>query len=252
MKYSKIFSEITNPIRINILLLLYDNKSTITELKEEIGDISHSEISRHIGRLAKHELITKETIPGRKYELTHFGKIVVKLLKPLDFIFQNKEYFENHQIDFIPESSIHGLHKLKNAKLITGTGNLMIKGKSFVELANKELWIMTNDPFPYEITVKHVNLIIPPQMLKYGREVNHKTTKYDVHILPEINVCLLLSDIGQGFLFLPNLNSSNPDFNVGFHVSDTEGYNYLKSLFHHFWKISKEFKFDETKFFRND
>jgi DNA-binding transcriptional ArsR family regulator len=247
MKYSKIFSEISNPVRINILLLLYENKATITELKEKIGDISHSEISRHIGRLAKYNLITKETIPGRNYELTHFGRITVKLYKPLDFIFQNSEYFENHQIDDIPESFLQGINNLNAAELITGAGNLMVKGKSFVESAIKELWIMTNDPFPYEITVKHVYLIIPPHMLKYGREVNHETTNYEVHTLPEVRVCIMLSDTGQGFLFLPNLNSSNPDFNIGFFVSDTEGYNYLNSLFQHFWKSSKEFLFDKTQ-----
>jgi len=252
MKYSNILSGISNPIRIKILLLLYENKSTITDLKNNIGDISHSEISRHIGRLAKLNLITKESIPGRNYELTYFGQIIVKLYKPLDFIFQNSEYFENHQIENIPEAFLQGLYNLKDSELISGTGNLMIKVKSFIELANKEIWIMTNDPFPYDITVKNVYLIIPPHMLKYGREVNHKTTNYEVHTLPEVKVCILLSNIGQGLLFLPSLNSSTPDFNIGFVVSDTQGYDYLRSLFDHFWQVSKEFKFDKTKFFRND
>jgi len=252
MKYLKILSEISNPIRIKILLLLYDEKSTITELKNKIGDISHSEISRHMGRLAKLNFIAKESIPGRKYELTYFGRITVKLYRPLDFIFQNSEYFEDHQIDNIPEELLHGLHNLEAAELITGTGNLMVKVKNFIESAIKELWIMTNDPFPYEITIRHVYLIISPHVLKYGREVNHEITKYEVHTLTEVNVCILLSDMGHGFLFLPNLNSSNPDFNVGFYVSDPDGYNYLKELFYHFWQTSKEFKFDKTKFFRND
>lgn len=59
MSYNKILSEISNPIRMNILLLLNEKKSTISELKEKIGEISHSEISRHIGRLAKQNLIIK-------------------------------------------------------------------------------------------------------------------------------------------------------------------------------------------------
>lgn len=249
MKYPNILSEISNPIRINILLYLSDEKCTISELKDKIGDISHSEISRHVGRLANEGLITKESIPGRKYELTNLGKITVKLFKPLDFIFQNSEYFKDHHIDDIPEPLLQGINSLVGAELITGTGNLMVKGKEFVESAIKELWIMTNDPFPYEITIKHVNLIIPPHMLKYGREVDHEKTTYEVRTLPDVRFCILLSDIGQGFLFLPNLNNPGPDFNVGFYITDIDAYNYLKSLFDHFWKVSKEFLFDRKAFF---
>jgi DNA-binding transcriptional ArsR family regulator len=243
MKYSKILSEIANPIRTSILLNLYDNNLTVSELKEKIGDISHSEISRHIGRLAEHKLITKESIPGRKYELTHFGAIIVKLLMPIDFILKNSDYFKTHRIDDIPEELLQGLENLGSSEHIIGTGNLMVKGKTFIESAMKDLWIMTNDPFPYEIKVKHANLIIPPHMLKYGFEVDHIRTKYDVKLLPEVHVCIILSDLGQGFIFLPNLTSSAPDFSEGFFIKDSKGYEYLKRMFFHFWEISKEFTF---------
>ncbi len=243
MKYSKILSEIANPIRTSILVNLYENNLTVSEMKEKIGDISHSEISRHIGRLAEYNLITKETFPGRKYELTHFGTIIVKLFMPLDFILKNSEYFKTHRIDDIPEELLQGLEHLRSSEHIIGTGNLMVKVKTFIESAMNDLWIMTNDPFPYEIKVKHVNLIIPPSMLKYGFEVDHERTKYEVKILSEVHICLILSDLGQGFLFLPNLTINAPDFNEGFFIKDSKGYEYLKNLFFHFWENSKEFPF---------
>ena len=143
----------------------------------------------------------------------------------------------------IPEELLQGLENLDSSEHIIGTGNLMVKGKTFIESAMKELWIMTNDPFPYEITVKHVNLIIPPHMLKYGFEADHIRTKYDVKLLPEVHVCIILSDLGQGFIFLPNLKGSAPDFSKGFFIKDSKGYEYLKTMFFHFWEISKEFTF---------
>ena len=54
--------------------------------------------------------------------------------------------------------------------------------------------------------------------------------------------------MNQGLLFLPNLDSSNPDFNEGLYVSDPAGCGYLKELFQYFWEKSKEFLFDRTKF----
>ncbi len=244
MEYSKIFSEISNPIRIKLLLILNEKKSTISELKDEIGDISHSEISRHVGRLAKHDLITKESIPGRKYELTHFGRILVKLFGPLEFFLSKSEYFKNHKIDDIPESLLHGIENLKTSELILGTGSLLSKGKDLLELANEKLFVMTNDLFTFEIAAKEVDLIIPPKMLKYGLKVDHEKTKYNVHTLPEVHLCIIISDIGQGFIFFPNLESSSPDFNSGFYSIESEAIDYLKRVFNYFWQNSKEFIFD--------
>jgi len=247
MSYFEILSEISNPTRIKLLLQLYENKSSVTELKDHIGDISHSEISRHLGRLAKHNLITKEEITGRKYELTHFGKTVMKLYKPLDFILQNNEYFNNHNIDNFPESFLQGLYNLESSKLIIGTGKLLMKGKDFIESTINELWIMTNDPFPYEIKAKTVHLIIPPHMLKYGLEVNHQKTRYIVHTIPEVHIGLILSDVGQGFLFLQNLTASTPDYNSGFFIADPKSHTFLKSVFEYFWQNTEKFNFDPKK-----
>ena len=247
MNYSNILAEISNPIRMKILLFLFEKKSTVSKIKDKIGDISHSEISRHIGRLAKQNLITKEEIPGRNYELTNFGKIVVKLLRPLDFVVKNSDYFKNHKIDDISESFLEGIYNLESAELIIGTGNLLIKGKDFIESVLNELWIMTNDPFPYEIQAKKVNLIIPPHMLKFGREVDHEKTKYIVHTIPAVHIGLILSDVGQGFLFLPNLNASTPDYNSGFFIIDPKGYTFLKTIFDYFWQNSEQFLFDPKK-----
>lgn len=245
---SNIWTEISNPIRMELLFILFNKKATISELKAKIGDISHSEVSRHIGRLAKQDLITKEAIPGRNYELTNLGKMIVKLIKPLDFILENSEYFKSHRIDDVPEALLQGLQDLSASEIVHGTGNLLIKGKDFMELPNKELWVITNEPFPYEIRAKNVYLIIPPKMLKFGLKVNHETTKYHVHVLSEVHLCMVISDMGQGFIFFPNLENSNPDFNSGFYISDDKGIDYLKSLFTYFWQNSKEFLFDPKSF----
>ncbi|TFG22115.1 MAG: ArsR family transcriptional regulator, partial [Promethearchaeota archaeon] len=122
---SNIWTEISNPIRMELLFILFNKKATISELKAKIGDISHSEVSRHIGRLAKQDLITKEAIPGRNYELTNLGKMIVKLIKPLDFILENSEFFKSHRIDDVPEALLQGLQDLSTSKIVHGTGNLL-------------------------------------------------------------------------------------------------------------------------------
>lgn len=248
MDYPEILKELANPIRMSILLVLNDAPNTIGDLKATIGDISHSEISRHVGRLAKQDLITKEAIPGRNYELTEFGKIVVKFLKPLDFVVKNGGYFTSHLINPLPDIFLNGLSALNSSELIIGTGKLLSKGKDFIESANKELWVITDEPFPYEITAKDVYLIIPPKMLKHGLDVDHEKTRYHVHVLPEVKLCLTISDVGQGFLFFPRADNQRPDFNSGFYILGPPGIDYLRRIFDHFWQSSKEFLFDPNKF----
>ena len=75
--YSDLISELSNPIRIKILLLLNENPATLTNIAEKIGDISKSEVSRHLSRLLEHGFIQKEMPAGRNYEISPFGKVVI-------------------------------------------------------------------------------------------------------------------------------------------------------------------------------
>ncbi len=43
-EYSNLISILTNPIRIKILFLLYETASTLTNIAENLGDVSKSPI----------------------------------------------------------------------------------------------------------------------------------------------------------------------------------------------------------------
>ena len=100
--YSNLIKSLSNPTRIKILLLLEEKNLTLTKLTDSIKSYSKSEISRHLNRLMKDEFIQKEIPLGKNYELTTFGKSVISIFKPLEFILQNETFFKKHSLDDLP------------------------------------------------------------------------------------------------------------------------------------------------------
>jgi len=66
IEYADLISELSNPIRIKILNLLNENPLILTNITNEIDDVSKSEVSRHLSRLMKHGFIQKEIAAGKK------------------------------------------------------------------------------------------------------------------------------------------------------------------------------------------
>lgn len=236
--YSNLISVFSNSIRVKILLLLDKNEFTLTELTNNIGDTSHPEISRHLGRLVKQSLIIKES--GRKYKLTPFGRSIILIFKPLNFLFKNGNYFKNHMLNSLPDYLLRDINMLNASKIISGTGAIMFKMENLAETANKEIWLMVNDPFPFKWDVEKAHLIMPPSMLKHESEARKMGKKFKVGLLSQIPVSIVLSDLNQGLIFFPKSKELVPDYNEVFFVIDKEGIEYLRKIWDYFWKKSKK------------
>ena len=118
--YSNLFSEFSNPVRLEITKILSEKYSTFTELSKKFN-LSNSEVSRHISRLVEQGFIQK-LANSKSYELTPLGEIILALFKPIEFIFQYLEYFRTHLISDLPVSLIRDIDVLSKSNFIEGTG----------------------------------------------------------------------------------------------------------------------------------
>ena len=59
-EYSDLILELSNPISVKILFMLNEKAATLTYIADKLGDISKSEVSRHLSRLMKHGFIHKK------------------------------------------------------------------------------------------------------------------------------------------------------------------------------------------------
>ena len=240
MEYKDLLLVFANSTRIRILLLLGDNPLSSSQITIKIGNISNSEVSRHLKRLIEVKLIERNGIT-RNYSLTSFGKIILQNFIPLDFLFHNADYFISHNISDLPLELTKEIFFLQNAEIIVGTGHFVHKISDFMRQGNK-FSIMSDSPFPGDLSKKKkVDLIIPQSLLKKKKEFNShlpQTPHLRVKYLKKIPICLCFSDLGEGFVIFPSSSDNKPDFGMGFYVTDKPGINYLKRLWNYFWLIA--------------
>ncbi|MHA1148637.1 MAG: ArsR family transcriptional regulator [Promethearchaeota archaeon] len=233
-----LISELSNPIRIKILFLLKKEALTLTTIAEEVGKISKSEISRHLSRLIERGFIQKEVPSGRRYQLTSFGSVIIRLYKPINFLFHHSEFFKSHTINSLPSFLIKDIDNLKKGEFLDDAGKVMFKIKELFSVSFDEAWVMGGTAFPFDDwSAKKVNYIITPNLAKLRDEVSktHPETQMRASVIDEINIAIALTSIGFGIINFPKNMESKPDYNEAIFISDTKGFNYLKTIWNYFW-----------------
>ena len=224
--------------------MLSEKAATLTDIAEKLGDISKSEVSRHLSRLTKHGFIQKELSSGRKYEISSFGKVVISIFRPIDFIFLYSEYFRTHRIDDLPIPLIREIDLIKGCEFVSGTGEVMYKIKEFQKTPAEERWVMNATAFPFEsVSAKKVNYIFIPEILKHevGARKAHPKTQFRVRILDNITIAMAFNSLGQGLICFPKIGDDKPDYAEGIIIKDVKGIDFLKKLWEHFWSKAKDY-----------
>ncbi len=241
-EYSDLISELSNPVRIKILFMLTEKAATLTDIAEKLGDISKSEVSRHLSRLMKCGFIQKELPSGRKYEISSFGKVLITIFRPIDFIFRYSEYFRTHRIDDLPMHLIREIDVIKDCEFVSGTGEVMFKIKEFQKTPAEERWVMVAAAFPFEsVSAKKVNYIFVPEILKREGTTRkaHPKTQFRVRILDNITIAMAFNSLGQGLICFPKTSDDKPDYSEAIIIKDVKGIDFLKKLWEHFWSKGK-------------
>ncbi|MHA2246681.1 MAG: MarR family transcriptional regulator [Candidatus Hodarchaeales archaeon] len=219
-----------------MLIFLGNQPATVSELANYM-EHSLSEISRQLSRLSENGLVRKEPVPSRRYELAPLGRTAISIFRPLDFIFRHGEYFRNHHLTDIPISFRREIDALGEAKIISGTGNLMTFLREIIETARKECWIMLDHPFPFGNKNIIANILVPPSLLKSENGINLQFSQVKIREHHNVPICLIFSDRNKGIICFPSKDF--PDYNRGFYVEDPVGLDYLKDIWSYFWDFTE-------------
>ncbi|MHA1975842.1 MAG: ArsR family transcriptional regulator [Candidatus Hodarchaeales archaeon] len=233
-----LITEFANPIRIEILQQLSLSPISFTDLSKRLN-ISNSEVSRHLNRLTEQRFVHKE-LGSKNLKLTSFGELMITVFSPLDFIFHHAEFFQNHDLTNLPSLFKHDLDQLIDAELIQGTGNIMLKIQELTEALKEEVWVMTDQAFPFGKQGMDTRYIVPPEMAKYSPNIEDFNRSTIARVLPHISIALLVADKESGMIFFPD-NHGNPDFSQGFYVKKENelGIEYIRRLWNYFWEKGK-------------
>lgn len=258
--------EVSSEVRLNILGMLKSSPETVTGISKEL-DISMTEASRHVNRLAQVGLIQKQS--EGDYLITILGKTVLAQLGPLEFITRHTEYFASHDATGIPSQFLNRVHELYGATpTYTSRANIMKTveklGKSiaearehyeciFDESAMELVLYADPDPEREDRVKSKVSMglrcrILLPDTVDYDRihpeamkefTALHRYENFEFRLLEEVPVFLQMNEKQVSLLAFPDKNKSI-DY-LGFEANDEHSMKWCQSLFDYYWELSKPF-----------
>jgi predicted transcriptional regulator len=219
--------------------LLDNNPMNLTEISKKL-DLSKPEISRHLSKLRELGLIQHEE---KTNLLTDLGISILTIVSPLDIILDHYDYFTGHSLTFLPESFIKEIDALSESNLITGAGLIL---KKIFEITNKmsdEIKLMTSQPSPDFPQEKKAGVkIIAPSYAKQENldpeKISNLFDNFEIRLLDEINIALVIVDKKYGMLALPTLDGL-VDANYSFYVENSTGMAFLNRLWDYYWELAK-------------
>lgn len=233
--------ELSHPGRLEALRILSQKPHRLTDISRAL-DLTSAEISRHLGRLSKAKLITKEG--NGRYSTTPFGDIILQELSNLRFITKHNQYFSSHDFSVIPQE-LCWLHAISNCELVEGTLEIMSTVEDLTKNAKKYVRIISDQPMRSMVSInvqkakKGVDIkIIYPKDSDLPKEYRKKKgMPIEVRLIDEVRFSMK-SNEKVGGLVLPDLDDKI-DYEYALIRDNPQFVKWLDLLFDHFWQIAE-------------
>lgn len=249
--------ELSSTKRLDILKLILDEKSSISQIAKLLNS-TNQEIHRNLQRLEKHEFIEKSR--EGNYELTNYGKNILKQLKNIAFLSKHKKYFKNHNLDHIPTKFIQRVGQLENSQSIKGFVKVHEKWNSIYEDAEKYianiLYEVSYEPNIINTLIKKMNSGVKIQSIfsesaivtskrkqvikKMDFEKFVKVKLLERKMTKKVLVAVILNEKHAGISF-PN-NEGDIDLSSMLFSEDLEFHEWCEDYFNECWKSANTFQ----------
>ena len=135
----KLFFDLASESRIGIIRELKEQNLKNNELAGKL-DLTATEAFRQLQHLT--EALIVQRLPDGTYTITNYGKLTLQLLQSLEFTFEHKEYFLNHDVWQLPYQFVNRIGELlKSTRCMDTIENINRAGYVFSE-AEKYAWAM--------------------------------------------------------------------------------------------------------------
>lgn len=250
------FLEISSGQRLALIDLLYNKKDTLSNLARAL-DATAAEVHRNLGRLEKAGLVQKDS--DGAYSLTVYGKTMHAQIPTLQFMVQNKKYFEGHDFDDLPPKYIQRISALVQTELVVGYSKVMEKWENIYKNSQKYIYnILVDIPYNKEILdILQAKLEKKIQVMSVFSETaavpdeRHKLLdEYDFTKFVKDNtlqrkmvkmqkIALVLNEKEAGVSFA---NDQEPDMSKMFYGTDDSFHEWCMDLFMDSWKSASSFQ----------
>ncbi len=268
MKINDIFFELANEFRYKLLKEIFNKPCRNSYLSKKLN-LPGSEITRHLKRLAKYNLIIKKT--DNKYYITKFGTLIVNDLKYFEFLTKFDNFLNTHNIEFIPQHIKMEMGKILNAKLLINTMENIELWSQIIKGAKNYIWAIT-DQLQYSI-IPIIQQKITTQKLEIksilGSNLLKKlvyTDEWEIYIkgpkpqifqelykllkipdnirkINKIELSLIITE-SEGIIFFSN-NKGIDYSECIYSKNDSDFIEWTTDLFKYFWDTADKMSIDE-------
>lgn len=251
-EFDSVSSLFSNSTRLQIMLLLYEDPLTITELTAKIPNASASVISRHLSVLDASGLIIKKAVTSRTYALSPFGESLYCMMKPIVFFLKYSAYFKSHSLASIPTIFLRNIDMmLEHARFVEGTGSVIATIRDFAERAKQKWYYTTDTHFIFRGTYSQdIRVIYPVKLFdkigvqKLREDIDEYTilssNEVSLRLLPEIDIGIAIIDEAEkGLIAFPRNDEPAIDYGGVFIIEDETGMELLKQMWRYYWDAAK-------------
>jgi predicted transcriptional regulator len=238
MNDHELMFELSHPSRLKALRILSEKPHRLTDISKLL-DLTSAEISRHLGRLANANLISKDS-DGR-YILTPFGGIILFELTKLEFFTKHNKYFSTHDLSVIPDE-LRWLNAMSKSEMIEGTLEIMSMVEDLTNNAQKRVCLISDQPLRavVNLTLKAAKRGVEFKMLyPAGSELPNeyhpkKKVPIEVRLIKDVPMSLKHNE-KQGGIALPDLKGT-VDYGYALMGSEPQFMKWIGLLFEHYWE----------------
>jgi predicted transcriptional regulator len=244
--------ELSNEDRYHILFHLQDNPQRLSEISRQLN-LTRQETSRNLARLCNSQLVQRNV--SGLFNLTSYGKHVIKLLPGFTFLTKHTDYFTTHTLSYLPHELFYRIGDLVNCPYLDDALVTFDDCERLVNNAKQYLWFITHQysvsmlPHLQHALERQVQIRIitptnrtpPPGYFEHDfvqafQDIYKQAVQsglYAERHLPELTICLSVADPQQGHIVFPTL-SGGCDYK-GFTVNDNPSHSFCKDLFLFYW-----------------
>ena len=143
-----LFFELSNDDRRRILLSIKEKPMRLTEISHNLG-LTVQETSRQLNRLEEVGLEYKD--PKGFHYLTHYGELVIRQLKGIEFTSNFKAYFTTHSSKRLSSDFVDRIGDLSGSKEISNAMDFIRSTENLIREAKSYFWLVVNH-FPIAIS----------------------------------------------------------------------------------------------------
>jgi len=241
-KLSEFFLELAHSDRLKTLSLIERERLKLTHISERLN-LSMQETSRHLSRLRDAKLVRKD---GEGfYQVTPLGRITLRLLPGYNFIITNRDYFQEHELTWLPPGFIERVGELEECEPGKGVMQVLHLVEVVMEEAEQRVWILTDEVMTASIPMIRkgierrieFRILLPEELtLPSGFELPEPapTGSLEMRRLSEVRVCIVMNERLAG-LCLPDAKGKI-DFSAGFASRKPRFHKWCEDLFLHYWE----------------